>query len=111
MITKARAALPRTLWLILAVAFALRLLGAWRANLVFDERAHLALSDTISLQPGRIHLVSRSLDHPFLSIYILKISNVLFGSSNLGLRILYVLAGTLTVLWTWFSPLRDRPPA
>lgn len=98
MTAKTRAALPRTLWVILAVTLALRLVGAWRANLTFDERAHLALSDTISLQPGHLHLVSRSLDHPFLSIYILKISSLLFGSSDFSLRIFYVLAGTLTVL-------------
>ena len=90
--------LPPTVWLILAVALALRLVGAWRANLIFDERAHLALAETISLQPGRLHLVSRSLDHPFLSIYMLKISSLLFGTSDFRLRILHVLAGTVTVM-------------
>lgn len=34
---------PSTLWLILAIGLFLRLLGACSANLVFDERAHLAL--------------------------------------------------------------------
>ena len=61
--------LPPILWLILALALALRLFGAWRGNLIFDERAHLALAETIDLRPGHVHLVSRTLDHPLLSIY------------------------------------------
>jgi len=90
--------IPKTLWVILAVALALRLLGAWRANLIFDERAHLALAETIDFRPGHLHLVSRTLDHPLLSIYILRLGGLLCGDSDLGLRILYVLAGTATVV-------------
>ena len=61
-------------WLlpILLVALAIRLWGAWQANLIFDERAHWALAETIDLRPGHLHLVSRTLDHPLLSIYILR---------------------------------------
>jgi len=94
--------LPKTLWLILAVALALRLTGAWRANLIFDERAHWAMAETICFQPGQIHLVSRTLDHPLMSIYVLKCSSLLLGTSDFALRIPYVLAGTLTVLSVYF---------
>jgi 4-amino-4-deoxy-L-arabinose transferase-like glycosyltransferase len=94
----ARQRLPKTLWLILAVALALRLVGAWRANLIHDERAHLAVAETIDLRPESFHLVSRSLDHPFLSIYVVKLSGVLFGTSDFGLRVLHVLAGAATVV-------------
>lgn len=94
--------LPRILWLILAAALALRLFGAARANLIFDERAHLALAQTIDLRPGHLHLVSRTLDHPFLSIYVVKLSSLLFGSSDFGLRMLHVLAGTATLVPVYF---------
>ena len=90
--------LPVALWLILAVALGLRLWGAYRGNLSFDERAHWALAETIELRPGSLHLVSRSVDHPPLSIYTLKLSSLLFGSSDLALRMLHLLAGTLTIV-------------
>jgi 4-amino-4-deoxy-L-arabinose transferase-like glycosyltransferase len=93
---------PPLFWLILAVALVLRLLGAWFGNLVFDERAHLALAQTIDLHPQRLHLVYRTLDHPLLSIYVLKLSGLFFGESNFGLRILHVLFGTATVIPVYF---------
>ncbi len=87
-------------WLlpILLVAFAIRLWGAWHANLIFDERAHWALAETIDLRPGHLHLVSRTLDHPLLSIYILRLASLLFGTSNFALRLPYILAGTATIV-------------
>ena len=92
----------KLLLLIFAVALLLRLGGAWRANLIFDERAHLALAETINFQPGQVNLVSRTLDHPLLSIYVLKLSSMIFGDSNFGLRILHVLAGAITVVPVFF---------
>lgn len=89
---------PKTLWLILAMALGVRLLGAWVGNLTFDESAHLALAETIDLHPQRLHLVWRSLDHPLLSIYLLKLSGLLFGESNFGLRVMHVLIGSATVV-------------
>ncbi len=89
---------PAALWGILAVALGLRLAGAWFGNLTFDESAHLALADTISFHPESFHLVWRSLDHPLFSIYVLKLSGLLFGESNFGLRIIHVLFGTATVI-------------
>jgi len=93
---------PHTLWLILAVAFALRLLGAWHANLTFDERARVALAETIDLRPAHLHLVSRTVAHPPMSIYLMKLSGTLFGTSDLGLRMLHVLAGTLTLVPVYY---------
>ncbi len=94
--------LPPTLWLILAVALALRLLGAWCANLTFDERAHVALADTIDLRPGHLHLVTRTVSHPLLAVYVMKLSGLLFGTSDFGLRLLHSLAGALTVVPIYF---------
>ncbi|MBN2475930.1 MAG: glycosyltransferase family 39 protein [Pirellulales bacterium] len=94
--------LPTTLWLILLVALALRLLGAWHANLTFDERARVALAETIDLRPGHLHLVSRTVAHPPMSIYLMKLSGLAFGTGDLGLRMLHVVAGTLTVLLVFF---------
>lgn len=84
--------------LLLILALALQLWGAWRGQLIYDESAHLALAETIDFHPDRFHLVFRTLDHPLLSIYVLKLSSLLFGSSDFGLRMLHVLLGTATVL-------------
>jgi 4-amino-4-deoxy-L-arabinose transferase-like glycosyltransferase len=86
------------LCLIVAAALAIRLTGAWRGNLMFDESAHLAVAQKIDLHPQRLHLEFRTLDHPLLSVYVLKLSNLLCGDSNLGLRVLHVVFGTATVL-------------
>ena len=96
--------------LILLAALAIRLLGAWHANLVFDERAHWALAETIDLRPGHLHLLSRTLDHPLLSIYILRLGSLLFGTSNFALRLLYILAGTATVLPVYYLACRAFSP-
>jgi 4-amino-4-deoxy-L-arabinose transferase-like glycosyltransferase len=89
---------PKSLLLILVVAAGLRLLGAWHRNLVYDESAHLACAETIDFRPAHFNLVFRSVDHPLLSVYIIRISSYLFGNSNFSLRILHVLFGTLTII-------------
>lgn len=89
---------PRLLWLIFAVAFALRLLGAWSGNLMYDETTHLACAETIDLRPDHFNLVSRSVDHPPMSVYTVRLSEFLFGDSNLGIRVLHALIGALTVI-------------
>ena len=89
---------PKSLWLILGVAAGLRLLGAWHGNLMYDESAHLACAETINFRPAHFNLVFRSVDHPLLSVYIIRISSYLFGNSNFSLRILHVLFGTLTII-------------
>ena len=90
--------IPKSLWLILAVAGGLRLLGAWSGNLMYDESTHLALAETIDFRPDHFHIVFRSVDHPLLSVYVVRLSGYLFGNSNFGLRILHVLFGTATVV-------------
>ena len=41
--------------------------------------------------------IMRTLDHPLLSIYVLKLSSLVLGTSDFALRLPYVLAGTATV--------------
>lgn len=93
---------PGTLWLIVAVALGLRLLGGWCASLTFDELAHVALAETIDLRPAHLHLVPRTVSHPLLGVYVIKLSGLVFGTGDLGLRMLHVLAGTATVLPVYF---------
>ena len=90
------------LWFILAVGFGVRLLGAWNGTLKYDESTHLTCAETIDLRPQYFHLVFRSVDHPLLSVYVLRLSGYLFGDSNFGLRILHVLFGTLTLIPIFF---------
>jgi 4-amino-4-deoxy-L-arabinose transferase-like glycosyltransferase len=97
---------------ILASGLVLRLCGAWYASLTFDERAHLALAETVDLRPDHVHLVSRTLDHPFLSIYVLRLGGAVLGKSDFALRLPYVLAGTATILVVYFIGRRAfSPPA
>lgn len=96
------AAVPPALYAVLVVGLALRLLGAWCAHLIFDERAHWALAETIDLVPCHLHLVSRTLDHPLLSIYVLKLGSLMLGTSDFALRLPYVLAGTATIVPVYF---------
>jgi 4-amino-4-deoxy-L-arabinose transferase-like glycosyltransferase len=90
--------IPGSLWLILLVALGLRLLGAWNGNLMYDESTHLAVAETIDLHPSHFNLVMRSVDHPPMSVYLLRLSEYLFGDSNFGIRVLHALAGALTVI-------------
>ena len=89
---------PKLVWLIFAVAFALRLLGAWSGNLMYDESTHLACAETIDLRPEHFNLVSRSVDHPPMSVYLVRLSEYLFGNSNFGIRILHALIGAAMVI-------------
>ena len=88
---------PRTLWVILAVAAGLRLLGAWIGNLNYDESMIIARAEAIDLRPGNLRLVWQTVNHPLLTVYVVKISGYLFGNSDFGLRILHVLLGTANV--------------
>ncbi len=88
---------PKLLWVILALALGIRLLGASVGELRYDESTHLACANTIDLRTGSFNLVYRSVDHPLLSVYVVRLSSYLFGESNLGLRVIHVLFGTMTV--------------
>jgi 4-amino-4-deoxy-L-arabinose transferase-like glycosyltransferase len=93
---------PKPLWFILAVALGVRLLGAWNGNLMYDEANVLTSAETIDLRPRYFNFVTQSVDHPPLSVYVVRLSAYLFGDSNFGLRILHVLFGTLTVIPVFF---------
>ncbi len=89
---------PKTLWAILAVAASVRLLLAWIANLDYDESMIIAFAERFDLRPGNnLPLAWQTIDHPLLTVYVVKTSGFLFGNSDFGLRILHVVFGTGTV--------------
>ena len=57
----------------------------------------IACAEAIDLRPGNLRLVWQTVDHPPLTVYVVKISGYLFGNSDFGLRILHVLFGTVNV--------------
>lgn len=87
----------------------LRLYGAARAGLTFDESIVWAFAREIATQPV-LHLVSRTADHPLLNAYLVRASSAAFGESDLGLRVLHACLGSATIvaahrlgkaLWGW----------
>jgi 4-amino-4-deoxy-L-arabinose transferase-like glycosyltransferase len=76
------------------LGLALRLLGAARAGLTFDESIVWAFAREITARP--VHLVARTADHPLLNAYLVRASSLAFGESDFGLRILHVLLGAAT---------------
>ena len=86
-------------WALPALAIlglALRLLGAARAGLTFDESIVWAFAREITARP--VHLVARTADHPLLNAYLVRASSLAFGESDFGLRILHVLLGAATIV-------------
>ena len=87
---------------ILACALGLRLLGAYHGGLMYDEATHGAAAMTIDFRPSSFNLVWRSVDHPLLSVYVVRLSSLLFGQTLLGMRLLHVLfgvAGVAAIYW------------
>jgi 4-amino-4-deoxy-L-arabinose transferase-like glycosyltransferase len=87
----------------------LRLYGAARAGLTFDESIVWAFAREITAQPV-LHLVSRTADHPLLNAYLVRASSAAFGESDFGLRVLHACLGSATIvaahrlgkaLWGW----------
>jgi 4-amino-4-deoxy-L-arabinose transferase-like glycosyltransferase len=87
----------------------LRLYGAARAGLTFDESIVWAFAREITTQPV-LHLVSRTADHPLLNAYLARASSAAFGESDFGLRVLHACLGPATLvvahrlgraLWGW----------
>jgi 4-amino-4-deoxy-L-arabinose transferase-like glycosyltransferase len=79
------------------LGLALRLYGAARAGLTFDESIVWAFAREITAHPD-LHLVARTADHPLLNAYLARASSLAFGESDFGLRALHVLAGSATIL-------------
>jgi 4-amino-4-deoxy-L-arabinose transferase-like glycosyltransferase len=71
------------------IHFAINITGAY--GFFRDEFYYIACSE---------HLAFGYVDHPPLSIYLLKISRVIFGDSLVAIRFLPALAGALTVFLT-----------
>ncbi len=71
------------------IHFAVNITGAY--GFFRDEFYYIACSD---------HLALGYVDHPPLSIYLLKISRLILGDSLVAIRFLPALAGALTVFFT-----------
>jgi 4-amino-4-deoxy-L-arabinose transferase-like glycosyltransferase len=79
---------------ILLVAGLLRLWLATSEPYVHDElNTAIALSRTISFQPGQVHLPLRGENHPALPAYVVKASGEFFGRNPAGYRMLSLLLG------------------
>jgi 4-amino-4-deoxy-L-arabinose transferase-like glycosyltransferase len=77
---------------ITSAGLALRLFGAWRAGLSYDE----ALTWAFASEPGGSGLTLGA-DRPPLGHLLLAASARLFGASDIGLRVLHVLAAAATI--------------
>ena len=75
----------------------LRLYGAARAGLTFDESIVWSFAREITLRPV-LHLVWRTADHPLLNAYLVRASSLAFGETDLGLRVLHACVGTATIV-------------
>ena len=67
------------------LGLALRLYGAARAGLTFDESMVWAFAREITVSPV-LQLASRTADHPLLNAYLARASSLAFGDGDLGLR-------------------------
>jgi|GEM_PF-7134408 len=89
--------IPKLFWFIIAFAFAIRLIDSFHSNFHGEEISFVAIVNTISLN----HLPLHSLDHPLMNIYVAKASEVIFGSSPTGMRMLHILMGVGTVAFVF----------
>jgi 4-amino-4-deoxy-L-arabinose transferase-like glycosyltransferase len=79
---------------LLTVAGLLRLWLVTSEPYVHDEiNTAIALSRTISFEPGRVHLPLRGENHPALPAYVVKASGEFFGRSPPGYRMVSLLLG------------------
>jgi len=77
------------------VGLALRLYGAARAGLTFDESIVWSFAREIQTHP--LHLVVRTADHPLLDAYLVRASSLVFGETDLGLRVLHACLGAAAI--------------
>ena len=89
--------------IIIFLALVLRLSYAMNAPLTGDEKEFKAVADTISFNSHQMNLpVEHDLiNHPLLSVYLLKLGAVIFPGSKLGTRIFSLASalGTFIILY------------
>jgi 4-amino-4-deoxy-L-arabinose transferase-like glycosyltransferase len=79
---------------VLSAAALLRLYLAVTSPFFWDEAMVLVpLAETISFSPDTLNLPLRGKNHPAMAAYWIKASTTLFGTSELGVRALHLLAG------------------
>jgi 4-amino-4-deoxy-L-arabinose transferase-like glycosyltransferase len=105
----------RVLMLILLGALIVRVHLATTREYIHDENnTAIPLSKTISFDPGNLHLPLRGENHPALPAYVVKVSSVLFGTTELGYRLMHVLLGLVTIALAyrithqWYGPVAAR---
>lgn len=86
--------------LVLLVAFLLRVASGISSPLAHNECEYLAVADGISFNPARANLPigDERIPHPLLSLYVFKISSILFGESKIGFRMMNIIIGCLSLL-------------
>lgn len=84
--------------IILGVALMLRIYAGIRPDLDHDEKNWIKLTQKCSIIDGKINYVVHGDQHPVLPVYLIKLSSAVFGESNLGYRLVNILAGVL-MLW------------
>lgn len=89
---------PIALWVIILVAFSLRLFHASSHYFTPDETPNILLAESIRLSFSDPHLVYTSAGHPLLIAYMAYFSGLVFGKGIIGYRMAMVLMGSLTCL-------------
>ena len=89
--------------IIIFIAFLIRLLYVINTPLTGDEKEFMAVADTISFNINQMNLpVEHDLiNHPLLSVYLLKLGAAIFPESKLGTRIVSLASslGTFIILY------------
>lgn len=67
------------LWAIFSLGLFLRTIGSLSVYFAFDERQWLSIADKISFSPSTFNLVMHGDHHPFLEVYIIKLSTLIFN--------------------------------
>ena len=82
------------------VGFFLRLVSGINSPLTHNECGYIAVARTISFDPTRLNLPigDDRIDHPLLSLYVFKISSILFGETKIGFRMMNIIIGSISLL-------------
>ena len=84
---------------ILAIGFSIRLFGAFNETLVNDEIDHFKLAQNISV--SNIPIGSTEIDHPLLSLYLLRLGLFIFGKTVFAGRSLFVFSNFICLVITY----------